>query len=208
VAEAITFGERPLTIADVLELAHGRAGAVLSEAPAYRAHLSEGRRVLQEVLGRGDAVYGVSTGVGDACQDFVPAELLAELPRSLVRMHGAGTGALFSPVESAAIVAARLASLARGYSAVRDEVLQALCALLSTRVLPCIPQEGSVGASGDLTPLSYIAACLMGEGRAFVDDQIVRGSVALERAGVRPIALGPKESLAIMNGTSVMTWLA
>lgn len=204
----VEFGEVPLTIEHVLALSEGRVGAQLSSSASFRAHLERGRSVLRAALERGDAVYGVSTGVGDACQVSVPAELLAELPQNLVRMHGAGTGALFSERESAAIVATRLASLARGYSAVRDEVLEALCTLLTKRVSPCIPQEGSVGASGDLTPLSYIAACLMGEGRAYVSGEIVRGSVALESAGLSPFKLAPKESLAIMNGTSVMTGLA
>ena len=206
--ELVLFGEAPLTIERVLALAEGTARAQLSASPSYRAHLERGRAVLRAALERGEPVYGVSTGVGDACQVAVPMELLAELPRNLVRMHGAGTGALFSERESAAIVAARIGSLARGYSAVRDEVLDALCTLLTRRVLPCIPQEGSVGASGDLTPLSYIAACLMGEGRAYAAGEIVAGRAALERAGLSPLRLAPKESLAIMNGTSVMTGLA
>jgi histidine ammonia-lyase len=208
VADPVQFGLESLAIEHVLALAAGTASAQLNGGVAYRAHLERGRSVLRAALERGDAVYGVSTGVGDACQVAVPPQLLAELPRNLVRMHGAGTGALFSERESAAIVAARLASLARGYSAVRDELLEALCTLLNKRVLPCIPQEGSVGASGDLTPLSYIAACLMGEGRAYVAGEVVRGSIALEVAGLLPFELAPKESLAIMNGTSVMTGLS
>jgi histidine ammonia-lyase len=208
VAERIVFGGAPLTIEQVLALADGRARAELSAEPSYRAHLAEGRRVLHAALERGEPVYGVSTGVGDACQIAVPAELLAELPRNLVRMHGAGTGAPFTEQQSAAIVATRLASLARGYSAVRDEVMEALCTLLNARVLPCIPQEGSVGASGDLTPLSYIAANLMGEGEMLFRSRQLSAHSALAEAGLPPQTLRPKESLAIMNGTSVMTALA
>jgi histidine ammonia-lyase len=204
----IHVGATPLTIEDVLDLAEGRARAVLCEDASYRAHLARGRRVLDEALARGQAVYGVSTGVGDSCQTGVPPELLLELPKNLVRMHGAGTGRRFSERESAAIVAARLASLCRGYSAVRTELLDGLCALLDRRLLPSIPEEGSVGASGDLTPLSYIAACLIGERDAVWQGKTMPASAALAAAGLKPLTLMPKESLSIMNGTSVMTALA
>lgn len=206
--QVVVLGLEPLTIEHVLALARGTATPALSQAPAYREHLERGRRVLHDALERGQPVYGVSTGVGDSCEVTVPAELLAELPKNLVRMHGAGTGHKFSELESAAIVAARLASLVRGYSAVRTEVLDALCAFLRHRVLPSIPQEGSVGASGDLTPLSYIAATLMGERAALHAGGTLPPSEALARCGLTPMALFPKESLAIMNGTSVMTGLA
>src|SRR5690606_37908351 len=94
------------------------------------------------------------------------------------------------------------------YSAVRLEVLERMCALLEHRVLPCIPEEGSVGASGDLTPLSYLAALIVGEREAWVGGEIVRAEDALSGAGLAPLTLEPKESLAIMNGTSVMAALA
>jgi histidine ammonia-lyase len=105
-------------------------------------------------------------------------------------------------------VVARLASLARGYSGVRPIVLERLCELANRRILPAIPEEGSVGASGDLTPLSYVAALLAGEREALVRGESVEASDALARAGLEPLELEPKESLALMNGTSVMTALA
>jgi histidine ammonia-lyase len=113
-----------------------------------------------------------------------------------------------SPSQTAAVVVARLASLARGYSGVRPAVLERLCELVNRRILPRIPEEGSVGASGDLTPLSYVAALLVGEREALVGGEIVEAGDALARAGLPPLELEPKESLALMNGTSVMTALA
>lgn len=204
----VTFGAEPLTIELVLGLARGELRATLHDAPEYRAALETGRRLLADALARGEAVYGVSTGVGDSCETAVPPELLAQLPLNLLRMHGVGTGAALSELEGAAVVAARLASLCRGYSGVRASVLHALCELLNRRIVPCIPAEGSVGASGDLTPLSYVAACLCGERDVYWGGRRLPAAEALRHAGLSSLELAPKESLAIMNGTSVMTGLA
>lgn len=204
----IVFGKAALTIEQLLALARGNACAMLDGSPGYRDTLEQGHRLLQEALSRGQAVYGVSTGVGDSCGVDVPAELLAQLPRNLFRMHGTGTGHILAKVEGATVVAARLASLARGYSGVRPQVLQGLCALLNHGIVPCIPSEGSVGASGDLTPLSYVAACLAGERDVLHAGHTRPAAQALMLCGLAPIELAPKESLAIMNGTSMMTGLA
>ena len=128
--------------------------------------------------------------------------------RNLVRFHGCGTGRHLGDEEAAAVVAVRLATLARGHSAVRETLLERLCELLERRILPCIPEEGSVGASGDLTPLSYLAALVMGEREARVDGYGPPRRRGARPAGLAPLALRPKESLALMNGTSVMTALA
>src|SRR5690606_23748173 len=117
--------------------------------------MEAGRRALLARVAAEGTVYGVTTGFGDSCDTEVRGELIAELPINLVRFHGCGFGQPFSPQETTAILVARLASLARGYSAVRVEVLDALARLVDLRVLPIIPSQGSVGASGDLTPLSY-----------------------------------------------------
>jgi histidine ammonia-lyase len=116
-------------------------------------------------------------------------------------------GRPFSVEESRAIVFARLVSLTKGYSAVRHRLLEMLAALLNRNIIPVIPRYGSVGASGDLTPLSYVAALLMGEREAFIGGEIVASREALRREGLEPLQLVPKESLAIMNGTAVMTAL-
>jgi histidine ammonia-lyase len=204
----VRFGRDTLGIDTVLALARGEARAVLDEDPEYRRRLAAGARALDQQLRGSNAIYGVSTGFGDSCDTAVPPDLSEVLLKNLVHFHGCGTGARLSENESAAVVAVRLASLSRGYSGVRAQVLEAMCALLNRRVLPCIPAEGSVGASGDLTPLSYVAAVLMGDREAWFGGQVLPAGDALARAQLEPIALGPKESLAIMNGTSVMTALA
>ncbi|MGD2116138.1 MAG: aromatic amino acid ammonia-lyase, partial [Acidobacteriota bacterium] len=132
---------------------------------------------------------------------------LSQMPLNLIRFHGCGTGATLGEEASAAVLAAVLASLGNGWSAARPEVLQRLCELLEHRILPCIPAEGSVGASGDLTPLSYVAAVLVGEREVHHRGRILDAATALSAAGLIPLTLGPKESLAVMNGTSVMTAL-
>ena len=124
-----------------------------------------------------------------------------------MRFHGCGTGRILDETESAAVVAVRLASLARGYSGVRPLLLERLCDFLNLRLLPRIPEEGSVGASGDLTPLSYLAAALLGEREVSLRGEVISAADGLARAGLEPLALRARESLAIMNGTSVMAAL-
>jgi histidine ammonia-lyase len=131
-----------------------------------------------------------------------------ELPQHLYTYHGCGLGAPFTPEQTRAILAVRLASLCRGQSGVSMELLRALAGLLEHDVLPVIPSEGSVGASGDLTPLSYVAAVLCGEREVWRDGQPVPAAEALAAAGLRPLRLRPKEGLALMNGTAAMTGLA
>lgn len=204
--ESISLGPAPLTLEQVLAIAEG-AGVSLDPDPAFREALGAGAARLAERLAAGERVYGVTTGFGESCVTEVPAGEVSSLPVNLMRFHGCGTGRIFSPREAAAIVAVRLASLTRGWSAVRPELIERLTLLLDRRVLPCIPAEGSVGASGDLTPLSYIAALLVGERECSVDGRIDSAAAAHEALGLTPLSLAPKESLAIMNGTSVMTAL-
>jgi histidine ammonia-lyase len=167
-----------------------------------------GRTHLSRALEQGRVVYGVTTGFGDSCQTPVEGQLTAELPSNLYRFHGCGVGEPFSLEQTRAILLARLASLAGGFSAVRPVVLEGLVALVETGLTPIMPSLGSVGASGDLTPLSYLAAALSGEGRVWLDGQECSAKEALERSGLSPLSLYPKESLALMNGTSAMTGVA
>ncbi len=138
----------------------------------------------------------------------VPPELVPELPRHLYTYHGVGLGQIFGPEETRAILAARLQSLVQGFSGVSLPLLRQLERLLTEDLLPVIPQEGSVGASGDLTPLSYVAAVLCGEREVLVDGVRRPTAEVFAERGIAPIRLLPKEGLAIMNGTAVMTGLA
>jgi histidine ammonia-lyase len=204
----VCFAAGRLTIEDVVDLAHGAARAALSDDPTFRALISRGAAFLEQRLRDDGSVYGVTTGFGDSCTVNVPPELMDELPRHLYTFHGCGLGNHFSPLETRAIVAARLASLCKGFSGVTIELLEQLTQLLRHDILPAIPSEGSVGASGDLTPLSYLAAVVCGEGEVWRGGEIVAAAPALAGAGITALRLRPKEALAIMNGTAVMTALA
>lgn len=201
-------GRARLTLEDVVAVARRGRGLALDPDPAFRARTEASRAFLEELLAGGAEVYGVNTGYGDSCTVPVPPDLLAELPAHLVRYHGCGLGRILAEDETRAVLAARLASLAQGCSGVRWRLLEALADLANAGVLPCIPAEGSVGASGDLTPLSYVAAVLMGERSAVLGGRVLPARQALAEAGLEPLALAPKEALALMNGTAVMTGLA
>jgi len=202
------IGSDPVGIDELLALARGEGEARLDPSPAFHARIEAAARALDAELRAGGAVYGVTTGVGASVGNEIPAELRGEMPYHLMRFHGCGTGPFLSETEAAAVVAIRLACLAKGRSGVRVELLQRLCDLLNQRLLPRIPERGSVGASGDLTPLSYLVATLVGEREVTWRGQVRPAAEALREAGLAPIALAPKESLALMNGTSVMTALA
>jgi histidine ammonia-lyase len=204
---AVTVGGRRLSIEDVCRVSRG-APLALDASPAFRGRIAKGAKVLADAIASGRMVYGVNTGFGDSCTVEVPAEVMAELPAHLVRYHGCGLGDHFDEPTTAAILVTRLNSLAAGYSGVRLEVLTQLEALIRHRIGPLIPEEGSVGASGDLTPLSYVAAALMGERQVRHQGREMSAGEALKLHGLAPITLFPKEGLALMNGTSVMTALA
>jgi len=206
--EALAVGGAPLTLEQVAEVALAGRPVALDPDPAFRARVEASRAFLADLLRDGAEVYGVNTGYGDSCTTAVPAPLLGELPLQLSRYHGCGLGACLGPEETLAVLLARLNSLAQGYSAVRPELLEALAGLINQRVLPRIPAEGSVGASGDLTPLSYVAAVLQGEREALHQGAARPAREALALAGLPVLTLAPKEALALMNGTAVMTGLA
>jgi histidine ammonia-lyase len=207
-ARTVCFDQQRLTIEDIVDIAQGRAAAALSDDPAFRAAIARGADFLERLLREDGTIYGVTTGYGDSCTVTVPPELVAELPHHLYTYHGVGLGEYFTPQQTRAILASRLASLSKGYSGVSVELLLQITRLLDAGLLPLIPSEGSVGASGDLTPLSYLAAVLCGEREVWRDGVQVPAAQALREAGITPLKLRPKEGLAIMNGTAVMTALA
>ena len=204
---AVVVGDGPVTIEQILALADGDARVRVTTRAEVRARIERGARLLADRLADGGTVYGVTTGFGDSCETDVPRESIAALPYNLMRFHGCGTGRIFNEQEAAAVLAVRLAALAGGWSGVRLVVLERLCDLINHRVLPQIPAEGSVGASGDLTPLSYVVAALVGERECTYRGEVMDAAAALAAAGVEPLELRPKDSLALMNGTSVMTAL-
>ncbi|WP_349985321.1 aromatic amino acid ammonia-lyase [Stenotrophomonas sp. WHRI 8082] len=202
------FGAAALTIEDVVALADRRARAELSDAPAFRARIQRGADFLDRLLREDGVIYGVTTGYGDSCTTVIPPSLVAELPHHLYTYHGCGLGRFLDAQETRAVLAARLASLSQGMSGTSVALLEGLTSLLQHDVLPRIPAEGSVGASGDLTPLSYVAAVLCGERDVLFEGRVQPAAEVLPRIGMVPLRLRPKEGLALMNGTAVMTGLA
>jgi histidine ammonia-lyase len=205
---AVRFDTDRLTIENIVDIAERSASAVLSDAPEFRASIARGADFIDRLLSAESSIYGVTTGYGDSCTVTVQPELVAELPCHLYTFHGCGLGECFGPAETRAIIATRLASLCKGFSGVSVALLEQMIHLLRCDLLPRIPSEGSVGASGDLTPLSYLAAVLCGEGEVWRDGAAAPAAPALAEAGMMPLKLRPKEALAIMNGTAVMTALA
>ena len=204
----IVFDGSLLQIEQINAIAHARSKAVLSSDPAFRSRIQRGADFLDRLLKEDGVVYGVTTGYGDSCTVNIPPALVAELPHHLYTYHGCGLGRFLDEAETRAVLAARLASLVRGMSGVSLPLLEGLETLLRHDVLPLIPAEGSVGASGDLTPLSYVAAVLCGERDVMHGGRRRPAGEALSEIGMTPLTLRPKEGLAIMNGTAVMTALA
>lgn len=204
----ITFDGRRLALEDIVALARRHASAELGRAPEFQARIQAGADFVARLLAEDGVVYGVTTGYGDSCTVAVPPALVPELPHHLYTYHGIGAGALLSPEQTRAVLGARLASLCQGLSGVSLDLLRQIETLLRHDILPLIPSEGSVGASGDLTPLSYLAAALCGEREVSVNGETQPAADALRAVGATPLRLRPKEGLAIMNGTAVMTGLA
>ncbi|MCB5188040.1 aromatic amino acid ammonia-lyase [Methylobacillus caricis] len=207
-SRSITIGSQRITIEDVLQVARHHHGIALSSNPAFKARIDKGAAFLESLLADNGTVYGVNTGYGDSCTVTVPDDLVNELPLHLTRYHGCGLGAYLDDEATLAVLVCRLNSLAQGYSGVRWQLLEQLSSLINHRILPNIPEEGSVGASGDLTPLSYVAAALIGEREVRYQGKLLPAAEVLQSLNIPLLILAPKEGLAIMNGTAVMTGLA
>lgn len=206
--EPVIFGERALTIENIVALSQRQARAQLQDDAAYREKIAKGARFLDTLLDKEGVIYGVTTGYGDSCVVAVPLHQVEALPKHLFTFHGCGLGKLLDAPSTRAVLAARLQSLCHGVSGVRVELLERIQAFIEHDVLPLIPEEGSVGASGDLTPLSYVAATLSGEREVLYKGERRSAAEVHEELGWTPLTLRPKEALALMNGTAVMTALA
>ncbi|MGA9519820.1 MAG: aromatic amino acid ammonia-lyase [Myxococcaceae bacterium] len=204
----VCFDGSRLTLEDVVAVAHGECSAALGTSAGFRQRIARGAEFLDRLLVEDGVIYGVTTGYGDSCTVAIPPELVSELPHHLYTYHGCGAGRFLSPEETRAVLATRMASLAQGVSGVSVGLLQQLETLLAHDILPLIPAEGSVGASGDLTPLSYVAAVLCGERDVWYRGARRATAEVFAELGIAPLRLRPKEGLAIMNGTAVMTALA
>jgi len=195
-----------LTLGQLWEIAQDRRACQI--APDARARMAASRALVEKVAAEPRAVYGINTGFGPLSGTRVSPPDLAQHQLNLLHHLSVGQGRLFSAVETRAIMAARANALARGYSGIRPEVVDLLLAALNRDLLPEIPSEGSVGASGDLVPLAHMSRLLVGLGHVHLDGQRISAAEALRQNGWSPVTLQCKEGLALVNGTSVMTGLA
>lgn len=182
-------------------------GATVRLAVAARERVERGRRAIEEILGRGEPVYGVNTGFGLLASHRIPEQQLAELQRRLLLSHAAGVGRPLGPATVRGMLLLRANALAQGHSGVRPEVIDRVLELLNLDLLPVVPSRGSVGASGDLAPLAHLALPLIGMGSVSVAGVEQPAAEALGKAGLEPLTLEAKEGLALINGTQAMTTL-
>jgi histidine ammonia-lyase len=193
---------RALGIHEVESVArHGRA---VELAPAARERLQSSRSALEQAIAAGEVLYGVNTGFGSLAQERIEGAELRQIQRNLVLSHAAGVGDPLPDDAVRAMLLLLVASLSRGLSGVRSQVVQHVIALLNHGVTPRVPSVGSVGASGDLAPLAHAALVLIGEGEAAHGGEVVAGAEALGRAGLAALELEAKEGLALINGTHLM----
>jgi len=192
-----------LTIRDVEMVARGERYAVLADDA--RERVAEARAVIERLVESGEVVYGVTTGFGSLASTYVPPERTRELQERLLLSHAAGVGEPLSTEVVRAMLLLRANTLALGHSGCRPELIDRLLQLLRLRIHPIVPSQGSVGASGDLAPLAHLALPVIGHGQVEVEGRTMPAGQALVSAGLEPMVLEPKEGLALLNGTQMMS---
>src|SRR5713226_7576705 len=203
---SVTINGQALSSTQVLAVARHYMPVTLGSESVSR--ILAARAVIEKLADEGQTVYGVTTGFGQLSRVRIPHDQLTVLQHNLLRSHAAGVGEPLSEEVTRAMMLLLAASLARGNSGVRTEVVQLLLGMLNARIYPLIPSRGSVGASGDLAPLAHLGLTLIGEGEAIYDGRRRSGSEALQQAGLTPLHLQAKEGLALINGTHMMEAVA
>jgi histidine ammonia-lyase len=207
-AEPVIIGERNLSLDEIIEIAKGNVTIEISSHPDFTKRMKQSQKILLHSLETDLPVYGVTTGFGKSCGKRMSAVETIKNGTNLIRFHGCGTGDPIGIEEVRAAMLCRILCLSKGYSGVSIALLEQLAAFLNNQITPVVPSEGSVGASGDLTPMSYVAAALIGEREVFYKGERISASSAISDAGIEPYTFGPKEPLAIINGTAIMTGIA
>jgi histidine ammonia-lyase len=202
-AAPVVLDGNSLTIDDVFSVAVHSARTSL--APAARERALESRRHVEALVARKEVAYGVTTGFGKLSDIVVPPDRLAELQVNLVRSHAAGVGDPLPEREVRAMMLLRANVIAKGYTGARPALAELLLGMLNARLHPSIPEQGSVGASGDLAPLAHLALALIGEGELRSGDKSGPAADLLREQGLEPVVLGPKEGIVLINGTQAHT---
>jgi histidine ammonia-lyase len=192
----------PLTVDQVVAVAHGEATAVAG--PDLDATMGPAAELVGRVVDNDEVVYGITTGFGALASTRIGSHQASDLQYDLIRSHAAGVGELLAPEMVRAMLLCRARTLAQGFSGVRPIVVRTLLALLENDILPAVPAQGSVGASGDLAPFAHLALPLIGEGFVLDGSGQTPAGPVIEAAGITPLELGPKEGLSLLNGTEGM----
>ncbi|GAA0869454.1 histidine ammonia-lyase [Brevundimonas basaltis] len=202
----LTLGTTALTLAQLRAVLDGPCTVALT--PAAWTKVDKGAATVAAIVAEGRTVYGVNTGFGLLANTSIAADDLETLQKNLVLSHACGVGPLLDDAVVRLLMVLKIASLSKGASGIRRETLEALIGMVNGGVLPCIPSKGSVGASGDLAPLAHMSCVLIGVGEARVNGETLSAEAALATVGLKPLTLGPKEGLALLNGTQCSTALA
>ncbi len=205
----VTIDRNPLTLEEIIAVARGKALVKLSRERSFRERIRRSEAMLHSAIRDEIPIYGVNTGYGKSCgKRLTQDQVLKHRKDNLIRFHGCGTGEPIGVEATRAAMLCRLLCLSRGYSGVSFGLLEQLAAFLNHRITPVVPGEGSVGASGDLTPMSYVAAALTGKREVFYRGKRMPAARALKLSGLAPYAFAPKEAISMLNGTSTMTGIA
>lgn len=192
----------PLTIDEVVAVANRQASVVVSDDLASR--LNPALNLVRSAVANGDVVYGITTGFGALSNTRIPVERASDMQHDLLRSHAAGVGPLLRPEVVRAMLLCRARTLSQGYSGVRPEIVEFLVAMLEHDIVPAVPAQGSVGASGDLAPFAHLALPIIGEGHVLTDGGVRPSADALAEVALEPVTLEPKEGLSLLNGTEGM----
>ncbi|MEG2731150.1 aromatic amino acid lyase, partial [Brevundimonas sp.] len=202
----ITIGTSPRTLAQLRSALTGPV--VVSLTDTAWVNVEKGAATVAAILAEGRTVYGINTGFGLLANTSIAPEDLETLQKNLVLSHACGVGAPLSENVTRLLMVLKIASLSKGASGVRRTTLETLIGMVNAGVLPLIPSKGSVGASGDLAPLAHMSSVMLGVSEARYQGQTMEATTALTKAGLAPVVLGPKEGLALLNGTQCSTALA
>ncbi|MCP4516637.1 MAG: aromatic amino acid lyase, partial [Delftia sp.] len=203
--QVISLDGTSLTIKDVVAVAAGPPGKLkLTLTPAAQAQVARARRAVESFVERGEIIYGVTTGFGAFKDRIIPPGQVRQLQQNILRSHAVGVGPPLDEATARALLLIRANTLAKGHSGIQPRTLDLLLELLNRGILPIIPAQGSLGASGDLAPLAHMSLVLIGEGEAAYQGRCMPGAEALAQAGLEPVELRAKEGLALTNGTAYM----
>jgi len=201
---SIVLDGRNLTVARVAEIARNPSVTVEID-PGAIAGMNASRELVDAWVERQDVIYGVTTGFGEFANVSISRADIERLQENLIRSHAVGAGDPMGQDVVRAMMALRINALAKGYSGIRPSTVQTLLDMLNRNVIPVVPRQGSVGSSGDLVQLAHLILAGMGEGNVWVEGKMIPSGPELERKGIRPMRLGAKEGLALINGTQMMT---